>query len=59
MSDSLEGSRIPGFYNLGLDERLAEVIRRAETQEDVFRRDIVPDRLRRAAITTAGEAAAA
>lgn len=29
MSASLEGSRIPGFYNLGLEQRLAEITRRA------------------------------
>ncbi len=33
----------------------AEIIRRAETQEDVFRRDIVLERLRRAAVTTTNE----
>jgi hypothetical protein len=30
----------------------ADIIRRAETQEDVFRRDIVPERLRRATVMT-------
>ena len=29
MTESAEGSRIPGFYNLGLEQRLAEIIRRA------------------------------
>jgi len=36
----------------------AEIIRRAETQEDVFRRDIEPERLRRTAVTTTDEPAA-
>ena len=29
MTESPEGSRIPGFYNLGLEQRLAEITRRA------------------------------
>ncbi len=30
MTASPEGSRIPGFYNLGLEQRLAEITRRAD-----------------------------
>ena len=36
MSEELSGSRIPGFYNLSLDERLAELSRRSDlTDQDL------------------------
>jgi hydroxymethylglutaryl-CoA reductase len=34
MTDSPEGSRIPGFYNLGLEQRLAEITRRASLSSE-------------------------
>ncbi len=34
MTASTDGSRIPGFYNLGLEQRLAEITRRADLSSE-------------------------
>jgi hydroxymethylglutaryl-CoA reductase len=34
MTENPEGSRIPGFYNLGLEQRLAEITRRADLSSE-------------------------